>query len=545
MRIRQFNFRRLRHAALQPIFQTSIWWMTLPSRAGRAPEFPSIDLWPGDAARGAVIISGDFQCAGKTIREADAPWLAAGVSRDWVAAVSSFDWLRDLRAAGGDAARERGRALILRWIETHGANWRKIAWRPDILGARIANWIENGALLTSGADEIFIEALTISLRQQAAHLQRTAKYAAPGAPRIRALKGLIFAGLAFGGGNALVKPLRTLDAQISHDILSDGCHLSRSPTVQLAVLRDLIDIRAALRDAQQEVPESVQTMIDRMAPMLRFFRHGDGGLALFNGADEDEGWLIDVTLTRSEARGKPLESAPHAGFERLTANRTLVLIDVGAPPPSGYDSEAHAGPLSFEMSTGKERIVVNCGAHRGDSADWQMAQRTTAAHSTITIEDQNAAEIFPGGGIGEQIQTVLVERREADGSVWIDSSHDGYSRPFGITHQRRLYLSANGGDLRGEDSLTGDGSQKFVARFHLHPAVRASMVQEGSSVLLRLASGEGWRFRASGCVISLQESVYLGIRYTVKRTEQIVVSSATQNGESQIKWAFTRLAKES
>ncbi len=545
MRIARLNFRQMRHAALQPVFQTALWRMSLPGRAGSAPEFPSIDLWPGDATRGAIIIGGDFQCAGKTIREADAPWLAAGVSSEWIATVSSFDWLRDLRAAGGEAARARGRRLILRWIETHGAKWQKIAWRPDILGARIANWIENGAMLTAGADETFREALTISLRQQAAHLQRTAKHAPPGAPRIRALKGLIFAALAFGGDSALAKPLRALELQIGHDVLSDGCHLSRNPAAQLAVLQDLIDIRAALRGAQQEVPESVQTAIDRMAPMLRFFRHGDGGLALFNGADEDEGWLIDVTLTRSEARGKPLESAPHAGFERLTANRTLVLVDVGAPPPPGYDFSAHAGPLSFEMSSGKERLVVNCGAHRGDSADWHMAQRTTAAHSTITIEDQNAAEIFPGGGIGNQIRKILVERREADGNIWIDSSHDGYSRSAGILHQRRLYLSANGGDLRGEDSLTGDGSRKFVARFHLHPAVRASLVQEGTSVLLRLASGEGWRFRASGGVISLQESVYLGIRDTVKRTEQIVVSSATQNGEGLIKWAFTRLAKDS
>lgn len=542
--MRRPTFRRLAHAALVPLFKSRLWWMTLPRRAGTPLVFPSIDLWPGDAARGAVIIGGDFQCAGKTIREADAPWLAAGVSKGWIATVSSFDWLRDLRAAGGDAARERGRTLIRRWIETHGTGWRDIAWRPDILGTRIANWIEYGALLTGGADAEFLETLTVSIRQQATHLQRTANFAAPGAPRIRALKGLIFAALAFGGGKALHKPMQTLEAQIGRDILSDGGHLSRSPAVQLSVLRDLIDIRAALRDAQQEVPESIQTSIDRMAPMLRFFRHGDGGLALFNGSDEDEGWLIDVTLTRSEARGKPLESAPHSAFERLTANRTLVLMDVGAPPPPGYDDEAHAGPLSFEMSTGKERVVVNCGAHRGDSADWHMAQRTTAAHSTITIEDQNAAEILPDAGIGTRPNALPAERREADGNIWVEAGHDGYKRSFGIEHQRRIYLSANGGDLRGEDTLTGGGSRKYVTRFHLHPSVQASMVQEGSSVLLRLASGEGWRFRASGGVISLQESVYLGIRDVVKRTEQIVVSAATQDGNGQIKWAFSRLAKD-
>lgn len=538
------GFRRTVYTAIKPVLGTAVWRMTLPRRPGELPHFPSIDLWPGDATRGAVIVGGDFQCAGKTIREADAPWLASGVSAEWIATVSTFDWLRDLRAAGGDAARDRGRGLILRWIETHGAEWREIPWRPDIVGARIANWIENGATLTAGAPPDFVEQFLVSLRQQTAHLWRTARFALPGAPGSRALKGLAYAALTFDDGKTLQRALRALSHQIAADILSDGGHLSRSPAVQLAVLRDLIDIRAALRDAQQEVPEAIQTSIDRMAPMLRFFRHGDGGLALFNGSDEDEGWLIDVTLTRSEARGKPLESAPHAGFERLTANRTLVLMDVGAPPPPGYDTDAHAGPLSFEMSAGKERIIVNCGAHRGDSANWRTAQRTTAAHSTVTVEDQNAAELLPEGGIGNRPQDIGIERREADGSIWVDASHDGYWRSFGVTHRRRLYLAANGGDLRGEDTLSGGDSHKFVVRFHLHPSVRASLVQEGSSVLLRLAGGEGWRFRASGGVISLQESVYLGVRDSVKRCEQIVVSSASQNGEGQVKWALTRLAKD-
>ncbi len=542
--MRWSGFRALSHSALQPVFASRVWRMTLPAQAGERPVFPSIDLWPGDASRGAVIVAGDFQCAGKTIRAAEAPWMAAGVSESWISIVSSFEWLRDLRAAGGDAARERSRQLVRRWIETHGARWRNAGWRPDILGARIANWIENGALLTAGADERFLDLLSVSLRQQAAHLQRIARFAAPGAPRTRALKGLAFAAISFRNDRNLASALSMLQAQIARDVLADGGHVARSPAVQLAILRDLIDIRAALRDARQEVPEDIQTAIDRMGPMLRFFRHGDGGLALFNGADEDEGWLIDIALTRSEARGKPLDSAPHTGFERLTASRTLVLVDAGGPPPSGYDLDAHAAPLSFEMSSGKERLVVNCGAYRGDSQEWRVAQRTTAAHSTVTVEDHNAAELLEGGGIGKRPSTVRVDRREGDGSIWVDGSHDGYQRQDGLIHRRRLYLSASGGDLRGEDSLTGKGNRKYVARFHLHPSVRASMVQQGSAVLLRLASGEGWRFRASGGAITLQESVYLGTRDSVKRCEQIVVSSATQNGEGQIKWAFTRLARD-
>ena len=81
-------------------------------------------------------------------------------------------------------------------------------------------------------------------------------------------------------------PWSASDDELDRQILSDGGQIERSPAVQLAVMRHLVDIRAALREAQEETPPGLQNAIDRMAPMLRFFRHGDGGLALFNDSDE-------------------------------------------------------------------------------------------------------------------------------------------------------------------------------------------------------------------------------------------------------------------
>jgi uncharacterized heparinase superfamily protein len=515
--------------------------MMLPRSAAPLPGFIVKDMWPGDAERGEVIVRGDFEFSGNGVREAEAPWMADDISVAWLAEISEFEWLRDVRTIGSVPARTRARALILRWIETHG-EWHPVSWRPDVLGARVANWIGQSEFLTAGAEAPFNDEFYRSLRRQIRHLQRVARYAAPGMARLTVLKGLIFAALALDNRKGLARSLHGLETEIGLQVLVDGGYITRNPSHQLAVMRQLIDIRTALRDAREDVPQELQTAIDRMAPMLRFFRHGDGGLALFNGSREEEGWLIDVVLTRSEARGKPLDSAPHSGFERLTANRTLILMDAGAPPPSGVDEQAHAGALSFEMSVGKDRVIVNCGAHHGDRASWRLAQRTTAAHSTLTVEDINSTEVLQDGGLGGTAATISVDRKQADGDIWIDSAHDGYQKAFGLTHARRLYLAASGGDLRGEDTLTGEGNHKFVVRFHLHPDVRASVVQEGNGVLLRLPAGAGWRFRASGGVITLQESVYLGSGFDVKRTEQIVVSSATQQGAGQVKWAFTQLA---
>src|SRR5262249_30901505 len=162
--------------------------------------------------------------------------------------------------------------------------------------------------------------------------------------------------------------------------------------------------------------------------------------------------------------------------ERLVANRTLVLVDSGAPPPPGLDRHAHAGTFSFEMSIGRERLIVNCGAHPGDP-QWGFALRMTAAHSTATVDDTNSSGVLADDGLARRPENVSCRREETDGNVWLDMSHDGYSEPFGLTHRRRLYLAASGEELRGEDRFTGPGAERFAVRFHLHPQVQASIAQ--------------------------------------------------------------------
>ena len=99
--------------------------------------------------------------------------------------------------------------------------------------------------------------------------------------------------------------------------LHDGVVAERAPHVQVAVLRHLLDVRAALASADHRAPAELVAAIDRMAPMLRFFRHGDGGLALFNGAWEGDRALIDLVLTRSgstEARRRWRWPAASSGW---------------------------------------------------------------------------------------------------------------------------------------------------------------------------------------------------------------------------------------
>lgn len=539
------------HRLLDPfrrlLYGNPFYGLTLRGRQPDRLRLIPPDPWSGDPAVGKALLDGDFHLAGAWLSLGADPWGPSRAKGERnLAALHGFPWLADLRALASNAARDRARALIVGWILHHG-RWNRLTWRPDVLGRRIAAWVASGDFLLGAADEDFRDRFLGSLAAQARHLVRAADTAGPTAGALAAVKGLIYAGLALPGQDkALALGLRSLEAEIARQILPDGGHYQRSPSLHMAVLRDLADIRTALVAARAEIPATLLGAIDRMAPMLRTYRHSDGALAVFNGGWEEDRRLVDSVLSQAGARGQAISSAPHSGYQRLAAGRAVVLMDTGMPPPEGVDREAHAGSLAFEMSAGKERLVVNCGSFAGDDGGWRAALRATAAHSTATLGDLNSTEIRKDGAMAGRVAQVAAARGEMDGMVWLEASHEGYVKPFGVIHRRRLRLDPSGELLEGEDELartgTGkDGGEPFCLRFHLHPDTRASLVGDETSVLLRLGSGAGWRFQAWGGKVGLEESVYWGRPDAARRTEQITVSGLLGPRGARLKWRISRV----
>lgn len=542
--------RATRQTALR-LFASPLYRYTLLGRTPADLRILPADPWPGDGLRGREVIDGTFTIAGQALRRGHPVWWPRGASEDFLAGMHGFAWLRDLRAAGGGAARQRARDLITDWIERH-PGWTDLAWRPDVLSTRVINWLVGVDFFGQDADAGFRRALLDSLARQARHLSRTVPGDLAGSDLILAIKGLIYLGLCLPGGDArLRRGVRLLDRELARQVLADGGHVERSPSTHLTVLRHLVEIRGLLRDAGHDMPTGLQGAIDRMAPVLRLYRHGDGKLALFNDSHEDEGWRIDLVLRQADSKGRPPPQAPHTGFQRLQAGRTLLLVDAGAPSPAGLDRHAHAGLLSVELSVGKERMIVNCGAHPGSHPTWTEALRATAAHSTVTIDDTNAAEVLPDGGIGRRPRRVACRRETADGNIWLEAQHDGYRQSFGLVHQRRLFLAAGGDDLRGEDSLRPatqglagrTGGRHVAIRFHLHPTVQATRLQEPAAARIQLPSGLGWRLRANAGTLDLVESVYMGQDGLLQRSRQIVITTPVLADGVVVKWSLRREAR--
>ena len=53
-------------------------------------------------------------------------------------------------------------------------------------------------------------------------------------------------------------------------------------------------------------PSMLLNAIDRMMPMLRFARHGDGNFALFNGMSATPSGLLATLMAYDDAHGIPM-----------------------------------------------------------------------------------------------------------------------------------------------------------------------------------------------------------------------------------------------
>jgi uncharacterized heparinase superfamily protein len=514
---------------------------------------PGPGVWPGIPERGRALMEGEIELLGRKLPVSDPFWGLTPDNPRLAAELHGFAWLADLVAAG-ESGIALARRLVALWIAAPESQTRR-ARHPAIAGPRLARWLQAADRLMGGGDAGFDERFRRRIAEEAGGLALALPAGLAGSTLIGAAKGLALAGLALPDGERWRnQALALVERELARQILPDGGHVERSPSRQLQLLRDLADIAIAFARAGQEPPPAVLGAARALTPLLRLLQHGDGGLALFNGSNEETAGLIETVLTAVGEKPQAPTQAPQTGFQRASAGRLLLLVESGRPAAPGYDLGAHAGTFAIEISHGRERIVTGCGAHPGDPR-WEEALRATAAHSTLTLADTNSSLLLPGDGLGHRPGYVSCKREEQDGNVWLEMAHDGYGAAFGLMHRRRLYLAAGGEDLRGEDRLEplaggdaphprgGGGTAApvpFALRFHLHPDVRATLAQNGRAALLRLPSGLGWRLRAEGGAMSLADSVYCGRRGQIRRSQQIVVEGRHAGAQTSIRWALTR-----
>jgi uncharacterized heparinase superfamily protein len=532
----------------------------IPRKADRLLIAPQ-DLRTADGSRASEIYAGRFAFAGKVvISDGRSPFEIAPPSEEWAAILLGFGWLRHLRAAESGITRANARALVDEWITVQGA-WDPVAWQPEIMARRITAWLSQAPLILHDADDQFYRRFLRSLVRQVRYLRHTAIEARDGVPRMQALIALTYAALCMAGQARHMRgAVKQLMAEIDRQILADGGHVSRNPSALIELLLDFLPLRQAFQARNLAPPPQLNNAIDRMMPMMRFFRHGDGAFAHFNGMGPTLPDLMATILAHDDARGAPLANAPHSGYQRVEIGEMVMLMDSGGPPPINVSQEAHAGCLSFELSHGLQRIVVNCGLPGTNRETWRQVARATAAHSTVVFNDTSSCRFLEGGSFKRLLGTPIVSgpsdiqvaREERGDAVILRTSHDGYADRFKVNHQRALKLARAGNRIDGEDlfvatdgdMIPADISDEFAVRFHLHPAVKANKLTDGHGAMLMLPNRDVWTFNAYEDRVEIEESVYLSGADGPRRAVQIVIYGRARK-IPRVHWTFTHVASAS
>jgi len=529
---------------------------------------PSCDLprlIEADPQKGEALAHGDFFLAGVVSHfdETRELWTKPVPSRRFAARLHEFGWLHDLLSLDSYEANMLAGEHIDHWVQIYG-QWNPFSWTPGIAARRCLNWLSFGTILL-GEDELG-QTRRECLIRQITYLHSLSDIASDTRDRLQIAMAVVTTGaMVPGAGLFMERGLALLSAQLAEQILPDGGHVSRNPEMATLTLCDLVSLKKVLKNQQLPVPDDLEKALARLAPMVRFLCAADGHLSAFNGGGEGHALTTKRVLRALSIPESAFTYAPHSGYQRVKTDACVLIMDTGRAPPERFSQGAHAGALALELSTPGGRLIVNCGWSEDQPDQWHLAVRTSAAHSTLVINDTSSAQIRSFGLRSALLGPRLRQRGLASPSrrklepgkgTHLEASHGGYLHRYGLIHHRQVLVSEDGNTISGEDrvfrprdvqKVSGPVSLNCALRFHLHPKVRASFARDKFQMLLILPDGTGWRFHCPTGQIELQPSVYLAAGAPPQRTQQLVVqhSMNTQaditDPQNLIQWSIERV----
>ncbi|MBP6380849.1 MAG: heparinase II/III family protein [Sphingorhabdus sp.] len=518
----------------------------LPMKLLAAPANPL----PGDEARGTAIRIGKFLFQGMEQSidaiDYDKPTLPPAFA-DYV---HRFDWLRDLVATvnRGEGA-PLAASITEKWLAANGDRPRMPAWRIDNSAWRFLNMASAAPYLLTSSDLIYRSKILNHFARTARHLDQSAGRATKPFDKVCGWAGVVAASLLLPEGKARrAMGEHSLEAALRDLVFPDGGVLSRAPQQLMELIALLSTLRECYIARQEAVPDFLTDTLGRNIPALLGLTHADGGLGAWQGCGHVASERIEALVQASGVRARPLRQALDWGYQRVSAGPAVLQVDAGPPPHAKQALVGCASTLAFEFSFGKQRIVINCGGAglAGASIPAALARglRTTAAHSTLCVDDSNSTALLAKGQLGAGVVDVELERRDIEKATRIEANHDGYARAYGFIHNRVLILRSDGLELRGEDTLLPHAKYKgrdevpAHLRFHLGPDIELLLADDKRSVVMRLEDGSSWTFMTALGTVEVDDSIWVDENGRPNPTRQLVIGVSAPRGGMTIGWVL-------
>jgi uncharacterized heparinase superfamily protein len=537
MRRAALYWNTLRHLQARQL-ANRLWRRIYRPTIAEAPEFTVRTpggAWCIPARRDQSMLDAfTFRFLNQDVRIEPGGWHHSGESALWRYNLHYFD---DLNAEAAGSRTLWHRAAVDDWISSVRPG-DSPGWDPYPTSLRIVNWVK---WLQSSS--VSISNWTRSLAMQATGLEKRLEFHLGGNHLFSNAKALVFAGAFFEGNRAMrwmQTGLSILEREIRRQILSDGGHYERTPMYHALALEDILDLINILRRYPGAVPDRSRAFVStlsgiasRMEAALDLMCHPDGEIASFN--DASRGVAPKPAELRRYARALGIRQPgrmgavnrlAETGYLKLISGDVVAILDIAPVGPDELPGHAHADTLSFELSIGGNRVLVNGGTSTYEVGDIRQRERGTAAHNTVTIDGEDSSEVWASFRVARRAKVFDIDAAETPDGVLISASHDGYKRlPGRPIHRRTWSLKPN--RLVVDDRVTGR-FKSAVARFHLQSAVRCDLDDTARTGRLVLPGGREVHWR-SNVTVRLEPSTY-SPRFGVRESTQCIALSLAAEG---------------
>ena len=377
--------------------------------------------------------------------------------------------------------------------ETLEAWWKRFppgkerAWDPFTVAFRIQEWLRMHKCLTSPSSPLsslrkggeMHERIERSLLEHGLYLERNLEWHLGGNHLLKDLCALtmlagFFEGPASDRWYSLVS--RLLPIEVDRQILPDGGHYERSPMYHALVLKDLLDAADFLRCRDPRwVERNLERPLEKMSVFLEGILHGDGEIPFFNDSVLGQAPSQEMILSRSRkqlphsAGAESMDSFPDTGFTRVRRAGFSLIMDHGRLGPDELMGHVHNDALSFELSIGRARWIINRGVFEYTTGSLRQECRSISAHNTPSVDDLEQCETWGSFRVARRWHVASSETgRDASGVWWVSGS---WTRP-GLPSVQRIFYSFPGGTIAILDRFSGSGYHQFRVPLYFAPGVK-------------------------------------------------------------------------
>ena len=411
---------------------------------------------------------------------------------------------------------------------------------------RIISWLSCHNLTIEEGNKDYQNELNRMIKKQANHLVNEINKSKILDNKIIGCAAIILVGLCYKDEkNYLSHGLNLLKKISAVSFDNYGFPNSRNIKQLVFYLKYFILIREWFKEAQVEIPEHINENIFYLGKGYSFLCKNNESDILMNGNNISNNSEFNHYLKRFSYKFKN-ESIEHGGYVILHNKKVSIVMDVGPSPSSKFSSNYQSGALSFEIRSNGKKLISNCGFYSNKNTKLAELSRSTAAHSTLIIDDNSSCHFkkinenyFLNNGLKILKKDIVFEK-----NYWkINAAHDGYQKKYKSIHEREIEFYPEQFKFVGTDKILNKKTNlniKFEIRFHFEPNIKLMKTQDNKTILIELED-EGWKFTCNKYDINIDNGLYFGNKNSYTQNQNIFISGITSNENENVVWNLNKI----